>query len=128
MRFRKCSSCVSRHNKQQRSSKHGPPSVFTAESSRASCPPHTRRIEKRSRCAPRAQPITTGAHQRYATMMKYYDCASHYAVNRFLEPFTECASVSDDKNRYFTGSGLRDCKQLCMYVQRALSCHSRQQV
>ena len=27
-------------------------------------------------------------------MMKYYDSVSQYAVNLFLEPFTECASVS----------------------------------
>ena len=29
-----------------------------------------------------------------------YDCVS-YAVNRFLEPLTECGSVSDDKDRYY---------------------------
>ena len=33
MRFHQCSSCVSRHNKEQRSSNHGPPNVLTAESS-----------------------------------------------------------------------------------------------
>ena len=25
-----------------------------------------------------------------------------FAVDRFLEPFTECASVSDERNRYYT--------------------------
>ena len=35
-------------------------------------------------------------------VMKQYDCVSH-AVNRFLEPFTECASVSDEKDRYHAG-------------------------
>ena len=44
-------------------------------------------------------------------------------MNRFLEP-----SVSGDKDRFYTWSGLRDCKQLCMYVHRALSCHCRQHV
>ena len=34
-------------------------------------------------------------------MMKQFDCVS-YAVNRFLEPLTECASVSDEKDRYYT--------------------------
>ena len=34
-------------------------------------------------------------------VMKYYDCVS-CVVNRFLEPFTECASVSDAKDRYYT--------------------------
>ena len=34
--------------------------------------------------------------------MQYYDCVSHYAVDRFLEPLTECAPVSDDKDRYYT--------------------------
>ena len=33
--------------------------------------------------------------------MKHYDCVSD-AVNRFPESFTECASVSDDKDRYCT--------------------------
>ena len=33
--------------------------------------------------------------------MKSYDYVS-YAVNRFLEPFAECALVSDDKDRYYT--------------------------
>ena len=37
--------------------------------------------------------------------MKQYDCVS-YAVNRFREPITECASVSVDKNRHYTSSGL----------------------
>ena len=32
-------------------------------------------------------------------LMTQCDCVS-YAVNRFLEPFTECASVSDDKDRW----------------------------
>ena len=60
--------------------------------------------------------------------MKNYNYVSHYVVNRFLEPIMECASVSDDKDRYCTWSRLRDWKQLCMYVQRALSWHCRQQV
>ena len=35
-------------------------------------------------------------------VMKSYDCLSSNAVDRFIEPFTECASVSDDKDRYYT--------------------------
>ena len=38
MRFHQCSSCVSRHNKEQRSSNHGPPNVLTAESSLPAVP------------------------------------------------------------------------------------------
>ena len=34
--------------------------------------------------------------------MKYDDCVSQIAVNRFLEPITECASVSDNNDRYYT--------------------------
>ena len=34
----------------------------------------------------------------HATMMKFHDCVS-YDVDRFLEPMTERASVSDDKDR-----------------------------
>ena len=36
--------------------------------------------------------------------------------------------VLDDKDSYNTWSGLRDWRQLCMYVHRALWCHCRQQI
>ena len=42
-----------------------------------------------------------------------------YAVNRFLEPFTECASVSDDKDRYCIL--IRTGGLLSSYAHRALS-------
>ena len=114
MRFRKCSSCVSRHNKQQRSSNHRPANFPVHQtrsqlSSPDQLPPRNNESEQPSSklCAPPAQTLTTSANQRYATMMKEYDCVS-YAVNRFLEPITECASASDDKDRYYTCSGPRD--------------------
>ena len=43
--------------------------------------------------------------------MKQCDYVS-FAVDRFLESFTECASMSDDKDRHHTWSGLRDWRQL----------------
>ena len=39
--------------------------------------------------------------EKKVRLMKQYDCVS-YAVIRFLEPSTEYASVSDDKDRYYT--------------------------
>ena len=116
MKFCKCFSYVSRH-KQQRSSKHGPQGVFTAQGSPASCP------SQRSLCAPQAQPITTSANQRYATKryattMKYFDCVPQYAVR-------QCVTGTD------TTLG-QDCgteSMLCQYVHRAKrsavpwSCH-----
>ena len=57
-------------------------------------------------------------------MMKYYDYVSKYAVELFLVPFTECASVEEWEQMIKT----RDWKRLCEYAQRALSCHCRQQV
>ena len=38
------------------------------------------------------------------SVMKFYDCMSQHAVNLFLEPFTECASVSVmNENRLHMG-------------------------
>ena len=44
-------------------------------------------------------------------MIKQYDFVS-FAVDCFLESFTECASMSDDKDRHHTWSGLRDWRRL----------------
>ena len=92
MRFRQCSSCVSRLNfhtharqavaiQQSPSRLPGPPNSFAAELS----PPASttqQRIEQRSLelCTPQAHTITTSANQRDATMVNSYDCVS-YAVN-----------------------------------------------
>ena len=38
---------------------------------------------------------------------------SHYAVNRFLEPITECASVSDDKEQMVRTEGLKATVYAC---------------
>ena len=75
---------------QPRSSKlPGPPNVFTAQGSQASCPPPqtmnratiTLRALPGRNTSPRCQ-----LKPRYATMMQCDDCVSQCAVNRFLEP------------------------------------------
>ena len=45
------------------------------------------------------------AENKCTAQVRRVDGVTHklpYAVNRFLKPFTECASVSDDKDRYYT--------------------------
>ena len=106
MRFRKCSSCVSRNNKQQRSGKTR--STRRLHSSGLAGRLFTTQTTNRATITLRNQSPRFQRKPRYAAMTKQYDCVSHYAVKRFLEPFTECAPVSDDKDRYYTWSGLRD--------------------
>ena len=84
MRFRTCSPCVSRHNKQQRSSKlPGPPKVFTAPGA------NDESSNDFSVFPGRNQSPRFHRKPRYASMMKYYDCVSQCAVKRFLEPFVQ---------------------------------------
>ena len=49
-------------------------------------------------------------------MMKYHDYVSQYAVDLFLGPVTDRASVSDDKDRYYTCSGLKAIESDCVSV------------
>ena len=49
----------------------------------------------------KAENSTPQLHAQDTESDEKYDCVS-YAVNRFLEPFTECASVSGDKEGYYT--------------------------
>ena len=48
-----------------------------------------------------AAPLGTGGRTPRSCLLKQHDRVS-YAVNRFLQPFTVCESVSDDKDRYYT--------------------------
>ena len=68
MRFRKCSSCASRHNKQQRSS-----SLFTlrAHHDPANKVHHTNDESSNNPCTPQAQQITTSGNQ--CPQVRYLD-------------------------------------------------------
>ena len=59
-------------------------------------------FHKVSKCDPGAlRNVSRCVTNHHSTMMKFHDCVS-YDVDRFLEPITERASVSDDKDRYYT--------------------------
>ena len=102
MRFRQCSSCVSRLNFHTQARQAvaipqspsrrlpSPPNSFAAELSRPASTTE-QRIEQRSSelCTPRTQTFTTSANKRYATILNEYHCVS-YAVNLILETSTEC--------------------------------------
>ena len=65
----------------------GPPNVFTAQGSCSWPPPQTmNRATIPLALTGRNQSPRFQRKPRYATTMKYYDCVSQYAVNRFLEP------------------------------------------
>ena len=59
----------------------GPPNVFTSQGPWPAVHHHQKMNQQRSLCAPRAQPITTQRKPRHATMMKYHDYVSQYAVD-----------------------------------------------
>ena len=107
MRFRKCSSCVSPHTNSSvtRTTNNNGPANFPVQQTSSQLKTFgrlsttTNDESSNDPCALQAQQITTSGNQRYATMMKYDDCVSRYAVNRFLDPITERASVSDDKRQ-----------------------------
>ena len=72
------------------------PDSFPAELSRpaSTTQPRIRTTILGTLHTPREQTITTSANHRYqrcATMMKYYECVSQYAVNLILEPLTKRA-------------------------------------
>ena len=100
MRFRKCSSCVTRCNKQQRSSKH---------QLRTHCPAvhHTNNESSNDHSAltGRNQSPRYQCKPRYATMIKQHGCAS-FTVNRFLEPFMRSVREWTSDKRDYTRSRL----------------------
>ena len=99
-----------RFHTQQESSNHGAPENTTPQLSspgQLSTTQTTNRATIELCSTQELRNVSRYVTNHRATIMKYYDFVTS-AVNRFLEPFTECASVSDEKDRYYTGSGLRD--------------------
>ena len=99
----------------QGTSNHGPPENTTPQLSSPDQLPTTHEESSNGRTL--LHPGALRNVSRYVT--------NHHATRaqpyRFLEPFTECASVSDDKDRYYTWSVLgTEGNCVCMYI-RALS-------